>query len=240
MMLPELQTLLARTKRYSGEIDDKWGMLTEGGILLAMTDGPDTKLTLADFDLSAKRLGGVQPAAIRAFWETEANSAGFQDGRPKILPERHRFSKLTKGVFDQSNPKYSNPVWYKGWYPATQDERYRVILFWAKLLWKAKMPLDAAFAAVSYGAPQIMGENHLMCGYPDPITFAFAMARDEKTQLEAFERFVEKKNIVPALRKVTADKKTWEPVAEPYNGTGFRLNNYHGKMAANFIKFGGK
>jgi hypothetical protein len=239
MMLPELQRYLMKTKRYSGYDDDKWGKLTEGGILLAMTDGPDTRLTQRDFDESGIRLG-VQPAAIRAFWETEANSAGFQDGRPKILPERHRFSKLTKGFFDQTNPKYSNPTWYKGWYPNSQDDRYAVILMWAKLLWQAGMPLDAAFAAVSYGAPQIMGENAVICGYPDPFTFAVAMARDEQTQLLAFEAFVTNKRIVPALRKVTADKKTWEPVAAPYNGTGFRLNDYHGKMARNFVKFGGK
>jgi len=239
MMLPDLQEHLKKTRRYAGAVDNIWGRLTEGGILLAMTDGPDTKLSATDFDVSGERLK-VQPAAIRAFWETEANGAGFLDGRPKILPERHRFSRLTKGVFDQSHPKYSNPTWYKGWYPNSQDDRYAVILMWAKMLWQKGMPLDAAFAAVSYGAPQIMGENAVMCGYPDTFTFAEAMARDEQTQLRAFEAFVTKKGILPALRTVTPSSKSWEPVAAAYNGTGFRLNEYHIKMARNFVKFGGK
>lgn len=238
MFTQDLQKHLLETKRYAGEIDGQWGLLTDGGVMLALTDGPDTALTPADFVESGKRLS-VNPAAIRAFWKVEAAGAGFQAGKPKILPERHRFSKATTGVFDKTNPALSNPNWDKKWYPPTQDARYFILLAWGRLLSRNKMPIDAAFASCSYGAPQIMGENAGVCGYRDPFTFAEAMARDEKTQLRAFEAFVIKKGIVPALRKVTANPKTWEAVAAPYNGTGFRLNNYHGKMAAAFVSFGG-
>lgn len=238
-MTKEWQAYLLATKRYAGAIDGQWGRLSDAGTLLALTDGPDTVLSAADFTASGARLG-VQPAAIRAFWKTEANGAGFQAGRPKILPERHYFSKLTKGFFDDRFPDLSNPKWIKSWYPATQDGRYDVILAWCRLLEDAGWPIDSAFASVSYGAPQIMGANYAMCGYVDPCRFAEAMARDEQTQLRAFEAFVTKKGILPALRKVTPDSKSWEPVAEPYNGTGFRLNNYHVTMAKNFVFFGGK
>lgn len=239
MFTKDLQTTLKAQRRYSGDIDGDWGRLTDGGVNLAMTDGPDTPLMGADFLQSSVRLG-VQPAAIRAFWAVEANGAGFQSGRPKILPERHRFSKLTQGRFDKSHPLLSNPKWIKSWYPLGQDARYDVINQWGRLLSDYEMPIDAAFAAVSYGAPQIMGENAALCGYITPFAFAEAMARDEVTQLRAFEAFVTRKGILPALRKVTPSAKSWEAVAEPYNGTGFRVNEYHIKMAAAFVRFGGK
>lgn len=243
MMTDDLQRHLLATKRYAGAVDgDKpfgWGRLTDAGVLLALTDGPDTKLVAADFDASGARLR-VQPAAIRAFWQTEAAGAGFQDGKPKILPERHRFSKLTKGIFDKTAPSLSSPTWDKSWYPRTQDARYDVILAWGKLLNRRLMPIDAAFAAASWGAPQILGENHLACGYETPFAFAEAMARDEVTQLRAFEAFVTNAGILPFLRAVTRDAKSWEPVALRYNGTAFRANNYHVNMAKNFALYGGR
>jgi hypothetical protein len=239
MKLRELQTLLKETGRYSGRVDGLYGMLTEAGVLLALTDGPDTALIETDYLDAGARLK-IAPAAIKAFWKTEANGAGFQAGLPKILPEPHRFSRNTGRVFDLSNPTLSYPVWGSRPYPAKQDDRYRVLLAWIGLLASRDMPIDAAFASASYGAPQIMGENFTACGYPDPIRFAFAMARDEKTQLAAFMSFVTAAGILPALRNVTTVPKSWEIVAAKYNGTGFRKNDYHTKMARAYAAFGGK
>ena len=229
----DLQTHLKCTGRYAGAIDDRWGRLTEAGVLLMLTDGPDTALTGADFTMAGERLL-CAPAAIKAFWKTEANGAGFFDGRPKILPEPHRFSKATGGRFDKTNPTVSYPKWGTRPYPGSQDARYDMLLDMIRL------DVDAGFGSASYGAPQIMGENHKACGYPTAAAFAEAMARDEATQLRAFEAFVTKAGILPFLRKVDATPKSWEPVALRYNGTGFRLNNYHGKMAVNYVSFGGK
>lgn len=239
MKLAPLQAHLKATGRYSGKVDGLWGMLTEGGILLALTDGPDTAVTLQDMSEVAATIG-VQTAAIRAFWKVEANGAGFLAGRPKILPEPHRFSRNTARLFDATNPTLSYRQWGARPYPVSQDARYRMLLDWAKLLNSRGMDLDAAFASASYGAPQIMGENAKLCGYPDPFTFAEAMARDERTQLAAFIEFVDHAGILPHLRKVDRTAKSWEPVAMRYNGTGFRQNNYHGKMAAAFAGYGGK
>lgn len=239
MKLPALQSQLKATGRYSGRVDGLWGMLTEGGILLALTDGPDTAVTLADMTAVATRIG-VQAAAIRAFWKVEANGSGFQDGRPKILPEPHRFSRNTGRLFDVSNPVLSYPKWGARPYPSSQDARYRMVLDWAKLLHGRGMDLDAAFASASYGAPQIMGENATLCGYSDPFTFAEAMARDERTQLDAFVAFVDHAGILPDLRKVNRSADSWRPVAKRYNGTAYEANSYHTKMASAFQAFGGK
>lgn len=232
MNLTDLQQHLRQTGRYSGGVDGQWGMLTEGAILMALTDGPDTKLCIEDFNRAGTEMQ-VQPAAIRAFWQTEANGAGFEAGRPKILPEPHRFSRATAHRYDAAHPLISYPKWGARPYPRSQDDRYR------RLLDMVRLDIDAGFASASYGAPQIMGENAGLCGYPSSFAFAEAMARDEATQLRAFMAFVKGRGILPALRRVTPDPKSWEPVAEPYNGTGFRLNNYHVKMAKSFVAFGG-
>lgn len=229
----ELQTHLKCTGRYAGAIDGLWGRLTEGGILLMLTDGPDTALTDANFAQAGVRLQ-CQPAAIKAFWKTEANGAGFFAGRPKILPEPHRFSKATGGRFDKTNPTISYPKWGTRPYPSTQDARYDMLLAMVRL------DVDAGFGSVSYGAPQIMGENHLICGYPSSMAFAEAMARDEDTQLRAFEAFVTKAGILPFLRKVTRGPTSWAEVARRYNGTAYKANRYDEKMAAAFAQFGGK
>lgn len=239
MKLGPLQQYLKDTGRYGGRVDNLWGMLTEGAILLAMTDGPDTAVTLADMAAVAGRIG-VQTAAIRAFWRVEANGSGFQQGRPKILPEPHRFSRNTGRLFDVSNPTLSYPKWGTRPYPASQDARYRVVLDWAKLLHGKGMDLDAAFASASYGAPQIMGENAALCGYPDAFRFAVAMARDERTQLEAFTTFVDHAGILPDLRRVDRSAASWRPVARRYNGSAYESNDYHTKMASAFQAFGGK
>lgn len=233
MTLDQLQQHLKDTGRYSGRVDGQWGKLTEGAILLALTDGPDTVLTDANFAGAGTALG-IDPAAIKAFWKTEANGAGFQDGRPKILPERHYFSKLTDGRFDKTAPRVSYPKWGTLPYPKTQDERYDLLLAMVHL------DIDAGFASASYGAPQIMGAHFKVCGYDSPFAFAEAMARDEMTQLNAFMAFVKDAGILPYLRKVDLTAKSWEPVAQRYNGTAFRENAYHTKMAAAFKLFGGK
>lgn len=239
MKLPATQQYLKDTGRYSGRIDDLWGMLTEGGILLAMTDGPDTPVTLADMTEVAKRIG-VQVAAIRAFWKVEANGSGFQAGRPKILPEPHRFARATGGIFNDVAPLISYSKWGARPYAVGQDARYRILLDWAKLLHSRDMDLDAAFASASYGAPQIMGENAKLCGYPDAFSFAVAMARDERKQIDAFVSFVDKAGILPHLRKVDRTEASWYPVTSRYNGTAHKLNGYPPRIRSAFIGFGGR
>lgn len=232
MNLTDLQQHLRQTGRYSGAVDGKWGMLTEGAVLLALTDGPDTRLCDADFTAAGAQMD-VQPAAIKAFWQTEANGAGFQDGLPKILPEPHRFSRATGHRYDATHPLISYPRWGQRPYQKTQDGRYR------QLLDMVHLDIDAGFGSVSYGAPQIMGENFAVCGYVGSFQLAEAMARDEATQLRAFMGFVRGCGILPYLRQVDGSPGSWEPVALRYNGTGYRSNNYHVKMAKSFVAFGG-
>lgn len=228
MTLSELQTHLKQTGRYAGEVDGKWGKLTEAGILLMLTDGPDNTLTDADLQASAGRLQ-CDFASIKAVTVVEANGAGFFAGRPLILPEPHRFSRATRGRFDASNPMVSYPRWGSRPYAKTQDARYGV------LLQMIRLDVDAGFASASYGKFQIMGENHEACGYPSSMLFAQAMARDEQTQLRAFEGFVTNNGLLPSLRK-----RDWAGFARRYNGSAFAVNKYDQKLAAAYRAAGGR
>lgn len=227
MTLSDLQEFLKATGRYAGAVDGLWGRLTEAAILLALTDGPDTALTEADYVESAKRLG-VTPAHIKAVMKVEANGAGFFAGRPVILFEPHRFSRATKGRFDRSNPKVSYPKWDASRYPKTQDARYD------QLLEAVSLDVDAGFASASYGKPQIMGENFRACGFDNPFAFAVAMARDEARQLRAFEGFIRSVGLLPALKA-----SDWTAFACGYNGSAFRMNKYDDRLRAAFASFGG-
>jgi hypothetical protein len=225
MTLAQLQNELKATGRYSGRVDGLWGMLTEGAILLALTDGPDTPLTPGDFIASGERLG-VHPGKVWAMAKVEANGAGFHAGRPVILPEPHRFSRLTGHRFDSKYPSTSYPSWGQRPYPRGQDERYRLLLRMIHL------DVPAGFAAASYGKFQILGENYAACGYSTPFDYAVAQARDEATQLRAFERFLGHAGILPHLRA-----GNWAEVARRYNGTAYRKNRYDEKLAAAFAQY---
>jgi hypothetical protein len=216
--LGQLQQHLKDTKRYSGAIDGQWGKLTEAGILLMLSDGPDTALTEQDYKDASVALD-VPVAHIKAMFAVESGPYSFIAGRPVILPEPHYFSRLTNHKFDSSNPSVSYPKWGQKPYPKTQDQRY------TSLLKMISLDVDAGFASASYGKPQILGDNCKACGYNTSWLFAEAMARDERTQLIAFEKFIKSKGLQPALKT-----GNWTVLAKGYNGPAYAKNNYDTKL----------
>lgn len=230
MNLEGLQVELAKSGRYAGDIDGLWGRLTKGAILKALEDGPDTKLDAGAFSRSATRLGCTVPQ-IMAVKATESSGAGFEEGKPKLLPERHIFSRLTEGRFDKTHPHLSYPKWGTLPYPAGQRARYDMLLEMIHL------DVDAGFQSASYGLFQIMGFHYATCGYSSPYSFATSQAYDEETQLKAFESLVVSKGWVAKLRACTSDPKTCEPFCEVYNGKSFRENGYQNRIAASIAKY---
>ena len=218
--LEQVQKFLKETGRYHGEVDNLWGNLTRSAIITAFTDGPDTPLCEKDFRDSAQRLN-VPVAHIKAMAQVEAAGAGFYQGKPKILPEPHIFSRLTNRVFDRKYPKISYRKWGTFAYPRSQDARYDMLLDMIRV-----SPM-AGFASASYGKFQILGSNFKVCGYDSPMKFAFSMARDEGAQLAAFENFLRGNNIVPDLKA-----GNWANVARKYNGPAYKKNKYDTKLAA--------
>lgn len=241
--LREFQAYLKSTGRYHGELDGLWGRLSEAAFIQAFTDGPDTKLTPDDIRLSAQR-NGVSFAQLNGLILTESSGPGFANGKPLILPERHWFWRnLSKVAYRNGKPVYgatplraravelglAYPNWGTKPYPKNQDAAYDLLL---KMI---RLDPQAACASASWGKFQIMGFHHSVCGYPTPFAFAEAMSRDEATQLLAFENFMkaDKGKGFKLLRQCTSDPKTCEPFAAWYNGSGYRKNNYHMKLAKN-------
>lgn len=227
MTLKELQKLLQDTGRYYGAIDGLWGRLTEGAILMALTDGPDTALVECDYVESASRLG-VHVAAIKAVVSVESTGAGFFEGKPIILAEPHRFSRSTSGRFNVTNPDVSYKNWGAKPYPRTQSARY------GQLLKMIRLDVDAGFKSASYGKFQILGENYKICGYNTPAEFAFAMARDEATQLKAFEKFVIDNGLLTHMKNLD-----WAKFARGYNGSAYAKNNYDTRLAKAYRQYKG-
>lgn len=215
----DLQSHLAATGRYAGGIDGIYGPKTKNAVLAAMEDGPDTPLQLQDYRNAAARLG-VRTSSVMALAEVEAAGSGFDKGFAKILFEPHRFSKMTSGKFDRSNPVVSYPRWGMRRYPRTTPERY------AQLLEAVGLDPWAGFCAASYGKFQILGENHEAAGYDTPWEFAFAQAYDEPTQLKAFESFIRQSGIVSPLRGLL-----WAEVARRYNGPAYEKHQYDVRLA---------
>lgn len=230
MNLRQLQADLATSGRYTGAVDGLWGPKTKEAIIKALEDGPDTRLDEGAFGRAATRLG-CTVAQVKAVKDVESSGAGFDEGKPKLLPERHIFSRLTEGRFDKTHPHLSYPAWGTLPYPAGQQARYQMLLEMVHL------DVDAGFQSASYGLFQIMGFHYATCGYRSPFSFATSQAYDEETQLKAFEALVISKGWAEKLRACASDPKTCEPFCEAYNGKGFRTQNYHGKFAARIAHY---
>lgn len=181
--------------------------------------GPATGLNDAAIEAAASKIG-CQVAAVRAVIDVESKGGFLADGRPKILFERHYFSRLTKGKYNASNPDISNPKWggYKGG-AAEYDRLARAI----------KLDRDAALRSASWGAFQIMGDNCKICGFNTVEDFVKAQVSGAPAQLDAFVSFVRKNGLADEM--VRCD---WAGFARGYNGPAYRENKYDEKLAAAF------
>lgn len=220
-----LQTRLATLGHYTGKIDGVFGPRSREAFIDALAAGPDTRLGPQDFERAARVLG-APVAAVRAVAKVEALGSGFEGGLPKILPEPHRFFKNTGGRFAKTDPDICYPRWDPARYPKTQAER------WAQLARMVSLDVDAGLKSASYGAFQIMGENHAVCGFRDPWSFVYDQSLTEGDQLDAFVSFVSGAGLVPSLRRLD-----WTTFARGYNGTGFRQNRYDERLAVAYREF---
>lgn len=164
-------------------------------------------LKLADYQGAAGELG-CEVEAIQAVTQIEAPRGGFQaDGQPVILFERHYFSRLTGGKYDQAHPDISNPK--RGGYGPSSAQHGR-------LARAVALDRNAALKSASWGKFQIMGSNHAAAGHPTLQGFVDAMYASEQTQLAAFVSFIKADKRL--LRAIQA--KDWHNFAEVYNGAG--------------------
>lgn len=184
-------------------------MLEFAGAALPLAD--------ADINLAAQQLG-VEPALIRAVDEVESRGAGFlEDARPKILFERHIFSRRTDHRFDASHPGISNPI--AGGYGAAGAHQYD------RLHEAIALDRKAALQSASWGRYQVMGFNAEACGWKDVEAFVAAMMQSEAEHLRAFIGYCRANDLARFL--VAHD---WRSFTRGYNGPG-NVDDYAQKLA---------
>jgi hypothetical protein len=180
--------------------------------------GPATPLDDDAIADAAKKLD-CEVASVRAVIDVESRGGFLPDGRPKILFERHYFSRLTKGQFNASHPDISNPKW--GGYGAGGAHQYD------RLNEAIALNRDAALRSASWGLFQIMGDHCTSLGFADSDAFVAAMVSGEPAQLDAFVGFVKLNRLDDEL-----SRRDWAGFARGYNGPAYRENRYDDKLAA--------
>lgn len=186
-----------------------------------------SKITEDDYVNAAKILK-CEVEAIKAVAKTESSTRGaFQVylGKqvPTILYERHHFKRYTKNIYTQSHPVLSGNRGNYGKYNAQ----------YPKLLEAMGLNEDAALKSCSWGKFQILGSNHVSCGYTSVKDMIKDNFKSEKLHLKQFVNFVlYDKNLLSAIQG-----KKWAKFAKGYNGPAYADNSYDVKMAQAYDYF---
>lgn len=183
-------------------------------------------LDAGDFERAAQALD-VPVAALRAVAEVESRGSGFlpePDRRPVILFEAHIFHRQTGGRFlaarDRRGVALSVPRWDRTLYGREG------VWQWDRYEDAAKLDPEAAAAACSWGAFQILGTNARSLGYASAAAFAREMHRGADAHLDALVAFIRANGLADELRR-----RDWQGFAVRYNGPRFRENRYDEKLA---------
>ena len=189
-----------------------------------MFEGNASPLSQQGIEAATNRLG-VAPAALWAVLTVETSGCGFlPDRRPKILFERHWFSRLTNRRFDAQAPDVSNPI--AGGYGSGGVFQYD------RLAKAIKLDRAAALKSTSWGLGQVMGFNATKVGFANVNALVAASQESENAQLQAMVGYIEQAHIAQYLRD--AD---WAKFAFNYNGQDFQKNKYDEKLDLNHKRF---
>lgn len=180
-------------------------------------------------DIDLPRLGatiGVGEDELHAFIDVETRGSGFDDqGRPRILFERHKFYKYVPAAKRAQAVKSGLANAKAGGYGKESDQ-------YGKLLKAIAIDRQAALYSCSWGLAQIMGFNHKLAGYVDVEAMVAAFMADEENHLAAAVAFIKNCNLDGALRR-----HDWATFAKGYNGANYKINAYDAKLAEAFAKW---
>lgn len=157
----------------------------------------------------------------------ESSGAPYDsEGRPKMLFERHKFSKYTDGKYDVCS--YSNPD--SGGY--SEDS-------WDKLTQAACQDIDAAFKSASWGEFQIMGFWFPDIGFCSSLEMASITIISEYRHYYLFVGYIRLAGLLAELQRVSTNPDDCRPFAAGYNGPAYEDGGYHEKIAAEMVRLGG-
>jgi hypothetical protein len=168
---------------------------------------------------------GFAPAELWCVLAVETTGCGYlPDRRPKILFERHIFSRLTDHRFDAEDPDVSQAT--SGGYGPSGAHQYDRLA--------AAMQLDSAAAlqSASWGLGQILGTNFRAAGFGSIDSLVSDMITSEDAQLRAMVSFMNAHDLTKILKN-----HDWAAFARLYNGPDYAANNYDGLLAHFFQHF---
>lgn len=199
-------------------VDGQCGPATRDAIRAVFANPHAPAVTDMDILVLASRLD-CMTKQLKAVSIVESGGKAFDDqGRPKILFERHYFWRLTHGTHGIT--PFSNPS--GGGYNESS---------WDKLVYAACKDVDAAFASVSWGKFQVMGAHWRALGYPSPLEMAYSCVESEAAHYEMLARFIEANGLKPALQALSANPADNVAFAKSYNGPSFKKFAYDQKLA---------
>ena len=152
-----------------------------------MFEGKAKPLSATGLEAATARLG-VDAPALWAVLTVETSGCGFlPDRRPKILFERHWFSRLTQGQFNAQAPDISNAT--SGGYGAGGAFQYD------RLAKAIALNRTAALKSTSWGLGQVMGFNAAKVGFANVNALVTASQESEDAQLGAMVAFIDQANL---------------------------------------------
>jgi hypothetical protein len=183
--------------------------------------GTGTPLSQRSLD-EATSIAQVDLPELWSVIHVETSGCGYlPDRRPKILFERHIFSRLTHRRYDESHPEVSaHTAGGYGHDGAHQYTRLEIAL---------QLNGDAALKSASWGLGQIMGENFREAGFTSIEDMVAAMVDREDNQLQAMASFLHATGMDDSLRS-----HDWASFAEKYNGPNYAENNYDRQLAQSY------
>ncbi len=194
------------------------------------------------------KIAQVPAESALAIWLVESGPYGFQETRPLLRFEVHKFwqhwGKAHPEIFDRyfkfgsnggvpgsswSNHKVLDPIMYE-WQAihGDQETEYRTFDLACALADR-----ESACLSSSFGGPQILGSNHDRLGYSSAQELFAAFAKSERWHVCGFFDFCQSHGLLEVLRKCE-----WHQFAKIYNGPGQadvyaeRINNAHGASLA--------
>ncbi|WP_339902838.1 N-acetylmuramidase family protein [uncultured Cyclobacterium sp.] len=206
----------------------------------------DMDIRIALDELEAKENIKISLPVIKALVKVESAGRGhLSDGRAKILFEGHKFWYWLNafGKDPEALSVGHEDIIYKKWTRA----HYRVGLKEYDRLEEAKkIDPKAAIYSTSWGLFQILGENmeHNIKSrnYKDVAEFEAKQHESEYFHFLDFLAFIKIKKVrgkalIEYISESNEGNYDWESFAYGYNGSGYKVNEYHLKMKHFYEQF---
>jgi hypothetical protein len=251
-LLEEIPAATQQRATLSTSFEEQPEVLFQGIEYVQIKDNTNSKL-LSDMDirialdeLEAKDNIKVSLPVIKAIVKVESAGRGhLNDGRAKILFEGHKFWYWLKKF--NKDPKAlsigQEDIIYEKWTRA----HYLVGAKEYDRLEKArKIDAKAAVYATSWGLFQILGENleHNIKSrkYQSIEEFESRQHESEYFHFLDFLEFIKAKKVrgktlIHYISEGNDGNYDWESFAYGYNGSGYKVNEYHTKMKHFYEKF---